>query len=131
MKRVLIFLLCIFPASLFALSGTLQIKGEALYDAFREKYVTPLSTSEQITKLKKTQDTIAQYLRKPSLKKTQHDTVAYIGHLLCQTESILTGYLCEDGYYEQSSLTTKKDTLSLVQIRKLLIAEHNRRRLGR
>lgn len=57
--------------------------------------------------------------------------VSYLEHLFCHTQSLLTGYYCQDNYYPTSLLTTNKKDLTLTQIRNLLIREHSDRRIAR
>ena len=57
--------------------------------------------------------------------------VSYLEHLFCHTQSLLTGYYCQDNYFPASLLTTHKKELSITQIRDILTEEHSRRRLER
>lgn len=131
MKRLLsISLICLW-ASGMALSGTKQIHVEELYDTYRARYLAPLSTEKQIEILSKTQSALAQYSQRSTLSQPVRDVVAYLEHLFCHTQSLLTGYYCQDNYQPESILTMDKNKLSLTQIRSLLIAEHSKRRIER
>lgn len=130
MKRFLILLL-LGALSTHALNGVAQSKVELLYDIYREKHLTPTTEEKQIETLKKVDTALSAYKIRPTITPIGQEIVTYLQHLLCHTQSLLTGNYCKDGYYPQSILTTNKKDLSLAQIRNLLIGEHSRRRIDR
>lgn len=131
MKRLLTLSLICLWASGMALSGTQQVRVEELYDTYRAKYLAPLSNEKQIEVLAKTQSALSQYKQRPTLSQPVRDMISYLEHLFCHTQSLLTGYYCQDSYRPESLLTLDKDSLSLNQIRNLLIQEHSKRRTER
>lgn len=55
MKRLIIIASILFFAGTEALSGSAQIRVEALYDKYRKQYLAPVTTEKQIQILSKTQ----------------------------------------------------------------------------
>lgn len=130
MKRFLI-LLFLGVISAHALNGVEQSKIELIYDIYREKHLETISREKQIETLKKIDPALSQYKTRPNITPIGHEIVTYLQHLLCHTQSLLTGDYCKDGYHPASILTTNKKDLTLTQIRNLLIQEHSRRRIDR
>lgn len=131
MKRF-IAIACVFLSTgVQALSGAAQVRVEALYDDYRKRYLAPVSTEKQIEVLTKTQTALSQYKKRPSLSPAARDIISYLEHLFCHTQSLLSGYYCEDNYHPSSLLTRNKNELTLSQIRNLLTTEHSKRRVDR
>ncbi|MBP6921215.1 CAP domain-containing protein [Candidatus Gracilibacteria bacterium] len=131
MKRFIAIFCIIFSASVQALSGAAQVRVEALYDDYRKRYLAPVSTEKQIEVLSKTQKALTEYKKRPTLSAGARDVISYLEHLFCHTQSLLTGYYCEDNYYPESPLTKNKNEFTLSQIRTLLINEHSKRRVDK
>jgi len=131
MKRYILIATILFFTGAEALSGTAQLRVEALYDMYRKQYLAPISTEKQIETLSKTQLALEQYKKRPFLSVPARDVISYLEHLFCHTQSLLTGYYCEDNYHPASLLTKNKNELTLSQIRNLLTQEHSRRRVER
>lgn len=131
MKRLITISCVLFCASTQALSGAAQIRVEVLYDEYRKRHLAPVSTERQVEILSKTQSALAQYRNRPSLSQPARDIISYLEHLFCHTQSLLTGYYCEDNYHPASLLTKNKNELSLSRIRNLLTQEHSKRRVDR
>ncbi len=131
MKRLIIIAGILFFAGAEALTGSAQIRVEALYDMYRKQYLAPVSTEKQIEILSKTQAALSQYKKRPSLSQPARDIISYLEHLFCHTQSLLTGYYCEDNYHPASLLTKNKNELTLSRIRNLLTQEHSKRRVDR
>lgn len=55
MKQLIIIACILFFAGAEALSGSAQIRVEALYDMYRKQYLAPVSTEKQIEILSKAQ----------------------------------------------------------------------------
>ncbi len=128
MKRFLIacLLLCV---PILALDGPSEVRVEELYDAFRSQHLSPLSEEEQSKKIMLVQTLIRDAL--PKLPVPAQEIVRYFNHLLCETHSILTGYMCNDHYTPQGVLTQDARNISLTQLRTLLVEEHSIRRIRR
>lgn len=131
MKRFIFIATILFFTGVEALSGAAQVRVEALYDMYRKQYLAPVSTERQIEILSKTQVALDQYKKRPSLSQPARDIISYLEHLFCHTQSLLTGYYCEDNYHPVSPLTKNKNELTLSQIRNLLTQEHSKRRVER
>jgi uncharacterized protein YkwD len=131
MKRLIIIASILFFAGTEALSGSAQIRVEALYDKYRKQYLAPVTTEKQIQILSKTQWALSQYKKRPSLSQPAREIISYLEHLFCHTHSLLTGYSCEHNYHPSSLLTKNKNELTLSEIRVLLTEEHSRRRIER
>lgn len=130
MKHFLILIL-LGAVSAHALDGVAQSKVELIYDIYRERHLETTSKDIQVQTLKKIDTALSQYKIRPTITPIGREIVTYLQHLLCHTQSLLTGSYCKDGYYPESILTTNKKNLALTQIRNLLIAEHSRRRIDR
>lgn len=131
MKRFITISCIILCSSVQALSGAAQIRVEAVYDEYRKRHLSPVTTERQIEILSKTQIALNQYKKRPSLSQPARDIISYLEYLFCHTQSLLTGYYCEDNYRPASLLTKNKNELTLSQIRNLLTQEHSKRRVER
>ncbi len=131
MKRSIAIFCLVLCTWVHAISGAAQVRVEALYDDYRKRYLAPVSTEKQIEVLTKTQTALAQYKKRPSLSPAARDIISYLEHLFCHTQSLLSGYYCEDNYHPSSLLTRNKNELTLSQIRNLLTTEHSKRRVDR
>lgn len=131
MKRLILIATILFFTGVEALSGAAQIRVEALYDMYKRQYLAPVSTEKQVEILSKTQIALDQYKKRPSLSQPARDIISYLEYLFCHTQSLLTGYYCEDNYHPASLLTKNKNELTLSQIRNLLTQEHSKRRVER
>lgn len=64
----------------------------------------------------------------PASAKESYD---YLRHLFCEAESIINGLVCQDNYVPAGPLTTDIQNMTLISIRRALIAEHSKRRTQR
>jgi uncharacterized protein YkwD len=131
MKRFIAISCILLCSSVQALSGAAQVRVEALYDEYRKRYLAPVSTEKQVEVLTKTQTALVQYKKRPALSPAARDIISYLEHLFCHTQSLLTGYYCQDNYYPVWPMTLDKNKLNITQIRNLLTQEHSKRRVER
>ena len=131
MKKIIALLCLCMSVSSFALDGLVQAKVEKAFDTLKMRFLDPLPTDQQSKKIQQIQKMVDGLVSKSTISSDQKDILTYFNHLLCEGESIIDGMVCQDNYTPPSQLTASKDTLTLDQIRKLLIAEHSQRRLDR
>ncbi|MBP7774137.1 CAP domain-containing protein [Candidatus Gracilibacteria bacterium] len=127
MKKTL--LLClILTLNSYALSGVLEVRTEKLYDMF----MTQTSTNTVSKSIEKISNQIKQQLQKTSLSTNRRGVLNYLGHMFCMTKSLTDGVLCRDNYHNpESDIMKEKDTMSLDELRSILLTEHNIRRKNR
>lgn len=127
MKKTLLLSL-ILTLNSYGLSGALEIRTEKLYDTF----MAQTSASTVSKSLEKITNQIKLQLQKTSLSTTRRDVLGYLEHMFCMTRSLTEGVLCHDNYHNpQSDIMKEKSTLSLDELRSILITEHNTRRKNR
>lgn len=114
-----------------ALDGYSQIRMEKIFDNYKTRFIDGRSSEEQASRMQKIQKALQAYQKNTRVSEIGKMMFAYLSHLFCEAESIVDGMVCRDNYVTDSTLTTSKDTLTLSNIRTILIAEHSKRRIDR
>ena len=81
--------------------------------------------------MKRLEQTFTSYKNDQRLTEKARTMLTYLAHLFCEARSILDGYVCRDNYNTPGPLTAHKDTYTLTELRRVLLEEHNIRRILR